>query len=88
MILSKEYENAWLEKSGKVTPIKDMTDQHLITVVLHVDNLVRSGWEYDKPKESIAHNAPDYLQYMPDYYRLYPAFYWNAITDLKKRGLY
>lgn len=90
MIISKEYETKWLDKKGKTTELVNMDDQHLITVVIHIDKLVRGAWQYDKPAEPIAHNAPEFVLdgFGQAHHNLCPPFYWNAVNELRARGLY
>ncbi len=89
MIISAPYHDLWLSKDGTTTPIKALDDHYLVTVLLHIDRLVRLGWQYDKPEVPIAANAPDYVHRgmgrVDD--NLRPDAYWNARMELQARNL-
>jgi len=86
--IGDDYAHCWLDKKGNVTQIVDMDDKHLMASVFYIDKMVREAWEFVSITESIANNAPKFLQFKPDWCLLYPSYYWNAIAELTKRGLY
>lgn len=88
MWISEEYATRWLDRKGNLTEIVDMDDKHLMSSVFYIDGMVREAWSCVNITESIASNAPYFLRFKPDWCMLYPTYYWNAITELKKRGLY
>ncbi len=90
MLVSPPYDKQWLSLGGQVTKIVDMKDMHLMAVVMYVGKLVRGAWLYQQPEEPVSYAAPGYVKlgYGQGHENLLPSFYWNAVAELKSRGLY
>jgi hypothetical protein len=90
MIIDERTADKLIAKDGEQTLIVKVDDKRLMNEVITIDKLVREAWPYEQEyvKESIATNAPDFLQFKPEWCMLFPTLYWNCITELKKRDLY